>query len=73
MNSTKTKKTTIAPLNCKNPNYCQPLQHNVEKALVRDKIKEKDIFEMMNAKKSVVKKNVKSTAKSKKGKKSKKI
>ena len=50
MKSNKTKKTNIKPLNSNVPNYKQPLQHNVEKALVRDKIKPNDIFEMMNAK-----------------------
>ena len=59
MKSNKTKKTNIKPLNSNVPNYKQPLQHNVEKALIRDKIKPNDIFEMMNAKKSVVKMNAK--------------
>jgi hypothetical protein len=49
---------TIKPLNPKNPTYKQPLQHDVEKAQSRDKIRPKDIFEQMDVqKKSKKKKN----------------
>ena len=46
------KKSTkyVKPMNSKTPTYKQGLQHNVEKAQVRDKIKPKEIFEMKNQK-----------------------
>ena len=37
-------------MNSNIPTYKQGLQHNVEKAQVRDKIKPKEIFEMKNQK-----------------------
>ena len=43
----KTKK--IKPLNRNIPNYKQPLQHDVEKAQEKPKIKPAEIFEMMGA------------------------
>ena len=43
----KTKK--IKQLNRNIPNYKQPLQHDVEKAQEKPKIKPAEIFEMMGA------------------------
>jgi len=51
------KKTkSMKPLDVNKPTYKQPLQHDVEKAQQKDKIKPKDIFEQMNAQKKPVKK-----------------
>lgn len=46
------KKSTkyMKAMNSNIPTYKQGLQHNVEKAQVRDKIKPKEIFEMKNQK-----------------------
>lgn len=48
---------TMKPLNPKTPTYKQPLQHDVEKAQEKDKIKPKDIFEQMGVQKKPKKKN----------------
>lgn len=40
---------TMKPLNSKIQTYKQPLQHDVEKAQQKDKIKPQDIFEQMGA------------------------
>jgi len=47
------KKTTkyMKAMNSNIPTYKQGLQHNVEKAQVRDKIKPKEIFEISDNKK----------------------
>ena len=45
----KERTKNIKPLNKKIPNYKQPLQHDVEKAQVKPKIKPAEIFEMMGA------------------------
>ena len=42
----------MKPLDPRKQTYKQPLQHNVEKAQYKDKIRPKDIFEQMDAKKS---------------------
>ncbi len=55
----KTKSKTIKPLNPNTPTYRQPLQHDVEKAQQKDKIRPKDIFEQMNAQKKPYKKKSK--------------
>ena len=39
------------PLDSKIPNYKKPLQHDVEKAQEKPKIKPAEIFEMMGGKK----------------------
>lgn len=46
----------IKPLDSRVPNYKQKLQHDVQKAQEKDKIKPNEIFEMMGAKKSKAKK-----------------
>jgi hypothetical protein len=51
---------TVKPLNPNTPTYKQPLQHDVEKAQQRDKIRPKDIFEQMNAQKKPKKNNKRS-------------
>jgi hypothetical protein len=48
---------TVKPLNPNTPTYKQPLQHDVDKAQQRDKIRPKDIFEQMNAQKKPKKKS----------------
>lgn len=53
---TKSKSKTMKPLDSQKQTYKQPLQHNIEKAQQRDKIKPYDIFEQMGAKKSSKKK-----------------
>ena len=45
----KGRTKNIKPLNKKIPNYKKPLQHDVEKAQVKPKIKPAEIFEMMGA------------------------
>jgi hypothetical protein len=45
----KGRTKNIKPLNKKIPNYKQPLQHDVEKAQEKPKIKPAEIFEMMGA------------------------
>ena len=46
------KKTKyVKPMNSKTPTYKQGLQHDVEKAQKRDKIKPKEIFEGTKTKK----------------------
>lgn len=47
------KKSTkyVKPLNTKTPTYKQGLQHDVEKAQKRDKIKPNEIFETKKKKK----------------------
>ena len=47
----------IKPLDSRVPNYKQKLQHDVQKAQEKDKIKPNEIFEMMGAKKSNKKKS----------------
>jgi hypothetical protein len=47
----------IQPLDPRVPNYKQKLQHDVEKAQEKDRIKPNEIFEMMGAKKSKKKKS----------------
>jgi hypothetical protein len=46
----------IKPLDSRVPNYKQKLQHDVQKAQEKDRIKPNEIFEMMGAKKSKPKK-----------------
>jgi len=43
------KGKTMMPLDPKKQTYKQPLQHDVEKAQEKDKIKPQDIFEQMGA------------------------
>jgi hypothetical protein len=50
------KGKTMMPLNSKIQTYKQPLQHDVEKAQEKDKIKPQDIFEQMGATKKKKKK-----------------
>lgn len=47
----------LKPLDPRVPSYRQKLQHDVEKAQEKDKIKPNKIFEMMGTKKSKVKKS----------------
>lgn len=58
-------KKSMKPLDAKIPTYKQPLQHDVEKAQEKDKIKPQDIFEQMGG----TKKNKRSNPKNKKKKK----
>lgn len=57
------KKTFVKRLDSKIPTYKQPLQHDVEKAQQKDKIKPKDIFEQMGAQKNPKKKKTKNKKK----------
>jgi len=47
----------LKPLDPRVPSYRQKLQYDVEKAQEKDKIKPNEIFEMMGAKKSKLKKS----------------
>jgi len=53
----------MKPLNPNKPSYKQPLQHDVEKAQQRDKIKPKEIFEMMGGEKKNNKRSNRSNSK----------
>lgn len=48
----KTKTKVVKPMNTNIPGYKQPSQHSVERAQRPDKITPKEIFEMMDGKKS---------------------
>lgn len=52
----KSKSKTMKPLDPKMKDYKQPMQHDVEKAQVKDKIRPKSIFEQYASKKSSKKK-----------------
>lgn len=54
---------TMRPLNPKTPSYKQPMQHDVEKAQARDKIKPNKIFEQYSSKPNKKKNNRKKKSK----------
>lgn len=55
----KSKSKTMKPLDPNTKDYKQPMQHDVEKAQAKDKIRPKSIFEQYDSKTSSKKKSKK--------------